>query len=210
MISLGTRLVSRRHVRNYYFSLRGVAHETSLETDEEEEPSTPLPVEDILADVLDGWDPDPPPFSRCWRVPYPAISRKDRLAAAIHLCMEIAQSKRIVFLCFLCHSYTVGYICYQHHIRTCLNIESIPVAQYAALRERRFFAPASWQWADCDHCIRQEVLAARHNTIRPVSAVIHWARLLVKLVLRRVELAPLFCSSPALNDSLGASIAQFL
>ena len=37
MISLGTRLVSRRHVRNYYLSLRGVAHETSSETDEEED-----------------------------------------------------------------------------------------------------------------------------------------------------------------------------
>jgi hypothetical protein len=43
-----------------------------------------------------------------------------------------------------------------------------------------------------------------------LKCVIHWARLLVKLVLRRVELAPLFCSSPTLNDLLGASIAQFL
>lgn len=213
MISWGTHLVSRRQVRNYYLSLRGVAQEAcseSDESDEEEEPGIPLPVENILADILDGWDPDPPPFNRCWRMPYAAISRKDKLAAAVHICMEIAQSKRIVFLCFLCHTFTVGYICYQHHLRSCLNMDSLPAAQYAALRERRFFAPTTWQWADCDHCIRQEVLATRHNRIRPVSAILHWARLLVKSVLRRVELAPLFCSTPALNGSLGAAIAQYL
>ena len=167
-------------------------------------------MEEILADVLDGWDPDPPPFSCCWRVPYPAVSRKDRLAAAVHLCLEIAQSKRIVFLCFLCQSYTVGYICYQHHIKTCLNMELVPVAQYEALRERQFFAPASWQWADCAHCIRQEVLAARHNSIRPISAVLHWARLLVKLVLRKVKLAPLFCSSPAPEPRLRSSCSDLV
>ena len=207
---MGMHLMSRRQVRNYYLSLRGVPLDTSSETDEDEEPNASLPVEEILADVLDGWDPDPPPFSRCWRMPYPAISRKDRLAAAVHLCLEIAQSKRIVFLCFICHSFSVGYICDQHHIKTCLNMEMIEVAQYEALRERRFSAPPPWQWADCAHCIRQEVLAARHSRIRPISAVLHWARLLVHLVLRKVKLAPLFCSSPALNDTLGASIAQFL
>ena len=210
---MGTHLVPRRQVRNYYLSLRGLAQEAYSESDESDEevaPGTPLSVESILADVLDGWDPEPPPFSRCWRVPYEAISRRDRLAAAVHICLEIAHSKRIVFLCFLCHNFTVGYTCYQHHLRTCLNMGSGPVAQYVALRERRFLAPTTWQWADCDHCIRQEMLATRHNRLRSISAVLHWARLLVKSVLRRVELAPLFCSSPALNDSLGAAIAQFL
>jgi hypothetical protein len=210
---MGMHLVSRRQVRNFYLSLRGVppiSYDNSSDTDEDEEPIASLPVEEILADVLDGWDPNPPPFSRCWRMPYPAISRKDRLAAAVHLCLEVAQSRRIVFVCFICHSYTVGYTCYQHHIKTCLNMELIEVAQYEALRERRFFAPPSWQWADCAHCIRQEVMAARHNRIRPISAVLHWARLFVQLVLRKVMLAPLFCASPALNDTLGASIAQFL
>ena len=210
---MGMHLMSRRQVRNYYLSLRGVppiSDDNNSETDEDEEPNSSLPVEEILADVLDGWDPVPPPFSRCWRIPHPAISNKDRLAAAVHLCLELVQSERIVFMCFTCHSLSVGYVCYQHHIKICLNMDMIEVARYEALRDRRFYAPPWWQWADCALCIRQEVLAARHNRIRPISAVLHWARLFVHLVLRKVKLAPLLCSSPALNDTICATIAQFL
>ena len=128
-------------------------------------------------------------------MPYSVITRSDRLVAASHLCVEIAQSTQIVFHCFHCQKFLVGFLCYHHHTRSCLNSDFAPIGQWASLRERRFMAPSAWCWADCDYCIRQEVLATRYHKIRYVSAVMHWARFWTGLFLRKIRHIPLRCSA---------------
>ena len=190
--------VSRRQVRETLFALAGVAFDPSSEPeseDEQDEQDEPIVVEALLVSALHGGLRNSPPFDRCFRMPYDVLTRSDRLVAASHLCVEIAQSEQFVFHCFHCQKFILGYLCYHHHIRTCLNAEIAPIAQWVALRERRFDAPPSWRWVDCDYCIRQEVLATRYHKIRYVSAVMHWARFWTGLFLRKIRHIPLRCSA---------------
>jgi hypothetical protein len=193
--------ISRRQVRETLFALAGLAFESSSDSEDDIEHEEPIVVEALLVSALHGGLRSLPPFIRCVRMPHSVTTRSDRLVAASHLCVEIAQSTQFVFHCFHCQKFILGFLCYHHHTRSCLNADLAPIAQWASLRERRFAAPSTWQWADCDYCIRQEVLAARYHRIRYVSTVIHWARFLTGLVLRRIRHAPLLNSAFSWSNS---------
>jgi hypothetical protein len=182
--------VSRRQVRETLFAFAGLAYESSSDSEVEDAHDEPIIVEALLLVALNGGLRTLPPLIRCIRFPYAVHTRSDQLAAASHLCIEIAQSATFVYLCFCCHKFIIGYICYVHHTRSCLNEELRLVH-----RGRFFEAPPSWQWVNCDYCIRQEVIAPRHHRLRYVSAVVHWARFLSRLFLRKIRHAPLRCSA---------------
>jgi len=185
---------SRRQLREALLTLSGISLESESDTESEANQEEPILVEALLVSALQG-ELQLPPFGRCRRKPYSLRSRTDRLAAASHLCVEVAQSTQFVFRCYHCNNFIVGYLCYHHHTRSCLNSEVAPIALWAALRARNFDAPLPWKWADCDYCIRQEVLASRHHKISQVTTVIHWARFLSGLVPRRIRHAHLRCST---------------
>jgi hypothetical protein len=182
--------VSRRQVRETLFALAGLPLESSSDSDAEVAHDEPIVVEALLLAALNGGLRSLPPLIRCIRFPYAVHTRSDQLAAASHLCIEIAQSTNFVYLCFHCHKFIIGYMCYVHHTRSCLNVEL-----RLAHRGRLFAAPPSWRWVNCDYCIRQEVFAPRHHRIRYVSAVVHWARFLSELFLRKIRHAPLRSSA---------------
>ena len=182
--------VSRRQVRETLFAFAGLAYESSSDSETEDAHDEPILAEALLLVALNGGLLTFPPLIRCIRFPYAVHTRSDQLAAASHLCIEIAQSSAFVYLCFHCHKFIIGYMCYVHHTRSCLNEELRLVH-----RGRPFEAPPSWQWVTCDYCIRQEVLAPRHHRIRYVTAVVHWARFLSNLFLRKIRQAPLRCSA---------------
>jgi hypothetical protein len=188
--------LSRHQVRETLFALAGVAHELSSESEAEDDHDEPILVETLLEAALNGGLQAQLPFN-CIRMPHSPRTRLDRLGAACHLCVEIAQSTQFVFYCFHCHSFILGYLCYVHHTRSCLNAEF-----RVTFRERVFAAPLPWRWIDCDYCVRQEVLASRHHKISSVSTVIHWARFLTGLVPRRIRHAPLRCSTASWANRL--------
>jgi len=181
--------VSRRQVRETLFAFAGLAYDSNSDSEAEEAHDEPIIVEALLLVALSGGLSNPPPLIRCIRFPYVIHTRSDQLAAASHLCIEIARSATFVFLCFHCHKFILGYQCYVHHTRSCLNEE------FRLTLRGRFEAPPSWQWVNCDYCIRQEVVAPRHRRIRYVSTVMHWARFLTKVFLKKIRHAPLRCSA---------------
>jgi hypothetical protein len=159
-----------------------------LISEEEQEP--PVVVEALMVAAFHG----DLPFIRCVRKPYSVITKGDRLVAACHLCVEIAQSTQFVFHCFHCGKFMLGYLCYHHHTRCCLNADLDRIAQWIALRERHFAAPLSWKWVDCDYCIRQEVLAASYRGL-PYNVVMHWARFWTGLFQRQIRHIPMRSSA---------------
>jgi hypothetical protein len=156
--SMASSPVSRRQVRETLFTLAGLAHDSSSGSETDDARDEPIIVEALLLVALNGGLRTPPPLIRCIRFPYAVHTRSDQLAAASHLCIEIAQSSTFVYLCFHCHMFVIGYLCYVHHTRSCLN-EDLRLT----LRGRSFEVPPSWQWVNCDYCIRQEVFAPRHQ-----------------------------------------------
>ena len=181
--------VSRRQVRETLFAFAGLSYDSSSESEPEGADDGPIIVEALLLVALNGGLSTSPPLIRCIRFPYAVHTRADQLAAASHLCIEIARSTTFVYLCFHCLKFTIGYQCYVHHTRSCLN-EKLRLS----LRGR-FEAPPSWQWVNCDYCIRQEVVAPRHHRIRCVFTVMHWARFLSRVFLKKIRHAPLRCSA---------------
>ena len=181
--------VSRRQVRETLFALSGLTYDSNSDSEAENAHDEPIIVEALLLVALNGGLQEIPHLQRCIRYAFVAHNRSDRLEAAKHLCREIAQSSTFVYLCFQCHKLVIGYLCYLHHTRSCLN------ENYRLYRCRPLEAPPSWQWVNCDCCIRQEVFAPRHHRIRYVSTVIHWARFLSSLFLKKIRYAPLRCSA---------------
>ena len=181
--------VSRRQMRETLFTLAGLAYDSSSDSETDDVHDGPIIVEALLLVALNGGLRELPPLQRCIRYAFVAHTRSDRLEAAKHLCREIAQSTTFVYLCFHCHKLVIGYLCYLHHTRSCLNED------FRLYQRRPLAAPPSWQWVNCDCCIRQEVVAPRHHRIRYVSAVIHWARFLSSLFLKKIRHAPLRCSA---------------
>jgi len=102
---------------------------------------------------------------------------------ATHIRDEVLYSARIVYLCFRCEEFSIGKICYSHHIKQCSR------ASLFTELPRSHLAPSFWNWSNCGDCFRQEVLSAWHNKIPGVSSPLHWARLLRLLVWRRQNLA---------------------
>jgi hypothetical protein len=96
---------------------------------------------------------------------------------------EILYSTKFVYLCFRCESFSIGKVCYSHHIRqcSCASIFTKPPHSH--------HAPSFWNWSNCGDCFRQEVLSEWHSKIPGVSSPLHWARLLRLLVWRRQNLA---------------------
>jgi hypothetical protein len=119
---------------------------------------------------------------------------------------EVLHSAKLIYLCFRCSTFTVGKICYAHHIKECLYHDLFKRLPHA------HSAPDFWKWANCGHCFRQEVLAERFHYIPSVCAPLHWARLLRSLAIRRHRLAPLLNSKKRSVDAfpLAYEISLFL
>jgi hypothetical protein len=96
--------VSRRQVRETLFAFAGLSYDSSSESEPEDARDEPIIVEALLLVALNGGLRTPPPLIRCIRFPYAVHTRSDQLAAASHLCIEIAQSTTFVYLCFNCHT----------------------------------------------------------------------------------------------------------
>jgi hypothetical protein len=171
-------------------ALISLVSELSSSSESEVEQEEPIVIEALLVAAHHG----DLPFIRCVRKPRSTVTRADRLVAVCHICVEIAQSRQFVFHCFHCEKFTLGYLCYQHHTRTCLNANLDRIAQWVAFRERNFAAPSAWRWIDCDYCIRQETLAARYRRL-PYKVVIHWARFWTGLFRRQIRHMPMRCSA---------------
>jgi hypothetical protein len=107
-----------------------------------------------------------------------------RIMIATDIRDEVLHSAKTVYLCFHCETYSVGKVCYSHHIRQCLSADLFTRLSHPHL------APAFWKWCNCGHCFRQEILSEWHDRIPGVSSLLHWARLLRLLIWRRGKLAP--------------------
>jgi hypothetical protein len=97
---------------------------------------------------------------------------------------EVLYSAKTIYICFRCELFSVGKVCYSHHIRQCLCADIFTELPHSHL------APSAWNWSNCGHCFRQEVLSEWHDKIPGVSSPLHWARLLRLLIWRRSKLAP--------------------
>ena len=110
-------------MRETLFAFAGLAYDSSSDSEAEDAHDEPIIVEALLLVALNQGLRTPPPLIRCIRFPYAVHTRSDQLAAASHLCIEIAQSATFVYLCYHCHKIIIGHLCYVHHTRSCLNEE---------------------------------------------------------------------------------------
>ena len=129
------------------------------------------------------------PYSKCTRLAhFPApditfLSYANIRLIAKDISSEVLHSKKLIFLCFHCEKYIVGKVCYSHHIIQCLEDDLFTKKLW------KLWIPNFWNWTNCGHCYRQEVLAERFDAIPSVSSPLHWARLTRALVKRNQKLA---------------------
>ena len=117
------------------------------------------------------------------------LSSGERLELANRVMGECIRSHKVVYVCYFCHHFLCGSICFAHHTRTCARNHSyhwwIPPAT----------TPCSHRWISCEVCARQAILAQCHQHVPQARLLINWARLVTQLILRQQRVAQWVCSA---------------